>query len=83
MPKQIEHIEPRFENDTTISFQHEVRFGQGDYSLLIRTHPGNIEYTELVLLEDGETEEPLICFPNRDIDTVIHALQMFRGNLKL
>ena len=77
-----EHIAPQCENDTTISFITEIDFRSEEFSLLVRQHPGNKDFVEFVLYENGK-EDPLFAIPNKDLSTLINALQMHQGNLKL
>lgn len=82
MPTPKEHVAPAFQNDTTISFITEIDFRSEEFSLLVRQHPANKDFVEFVLNEDGK-EDPLFCFPNKYLATLIHALQMHQGNLNI
>jgi len=47
-----------------------------DMLLVVRSHPGNPDYTELLLVnEEMDTTDPLMTFENKHLDTIIRALK--------
>jgi len=58
-----------------ITFTTEVAFPFEKFSLMIREHPGNSEYTEFVIIEEEEKDDLLFCIPTSQLGMLISALQ--------